>query len=211
MILPRHAISALLAGAAFSAVLAGALLTGLAPTATSFHSTAVSTPVCEASTERTTVSGDWTPVLTHVSTFQAVPGTDRQITRTVPVVRRLRSAVTGTDADSLSARQILEKAETTFGTASVPAGRHTSGSPEAITFSVGGSTSPKYYAMYHGRRFWTGTWETSRCAADGKSATPVQQGKWRSFSADIEGAALCPAPRHDRTTLPYRACRAIGR
>lgn len=211
MILPRRAISALLAGAAFSAVLAGALLTGLAPTATSFHSTAVSTPVCEASTERTTVSGTWTPVLTHVATFQAVPGTDRRITRAVPLVRRLTSAVTGTDDDSLSSRQILEKAEATFGTVSSAAGRRTSGAPQAVTFSVGRSTSTTYYATYHGRRFWAGTWETSRCAADGRSSTAVQQGRWRSFSADIEGAALCPASRHDRNTLPYRACKAIGR
>lgn len=162
---------------------------------------------CDPGTQWYTVEGNPSFALTHVTGYQAPPGGEVTVTRTAELVRTLTASVEAGVEAKVSAGAILAKAESKYHVTLAAAGTVTKKTTESLSYRVSSSTKDRYYALYSGRRYWSGVWKLNRCANNGQSDYVIDSGNWSSFQANIEGGALCPATRYKKGTLAFKACK----
>lgn len=129
-----------------------------------------------------------------------------RITRTAEHERTITSSVEAAFGGKFSARAILAKVEATYNVTLARVGTSTSRKSVQIEQSLGASKKDRYFAVWQGRRVWQGKWTEETCIGNGSRYEFSGQGSLKSFQVPLQGAALCPASRYPKGSLPFKAC-----
>lgn len=146
--------------------------------------------------------------ITHVSGYHLGPGASVTESKTAAHTRTLTSGMSVTAGAGASASGVIFAADAHISGTLAKNKSKTSSKTQTVTFSLSSSKKDRYYAVYVGYKRWTGGWELDQCDSNGQGSKMLSEGTWRSYQVKDEGAALCPAKRYKKGTLPYKACQA---
>lgn len=147
--------------------------------------------------------------VTHVSGVSVAPGSTFEETRTISHERTLTSGVTHSGSAKVSGGTVLANAEAQYGVNLANDKARTNAYSVSRKVTLKSGSTQRRYALFNGRKYWTGRFVKNQCSSDGKRYWQAANGTWRSYMTQQTGSALCPKSRYTSSTLEYKACDAI--